>query len=98
VPHPLVVFAPQARKVIQNCETDLNDEFAIAYDERNPFVVCNASFTPVYRGSELAHCSYCRAPYAPNYKGSVCEGCSMGLVGGEGTGFCDTDADGKFLS
>mmetsp|Transcript_28239 Transcript_28239/g.86286 ORF Transcript_28239/g.86286 Transcript_28239/m.86286 type:complete len:95 (+) Transcript_28239:3631-3915(+) len=88
----------QARKVIQNCETDLNDEIQIAYDERNPFVICNKSFGPIYRGSELTHCSYCKAAYLPQFKGIVCEGCTMGLVGGEGTGPCETDADGKFLS
>ena len=50
----------QARKVIQMCDATPEDAFALKYDARNPFVLCNATFVPVYKGSMLARCAFCK--------------------------------------
>ena len=49
------------------CDATPEDAFALKYDARNPFVLCNATFVPVYKGSMLARCAFCkvRASAAP---------------------------------
>lgn len=42
-------FCCQARKVLQLCEQSPSDAVPLEYDDRNPFVVCNASLTPIYK-------------------------------------------------
>ena len=37
------------------------DAFEYRYDERNPFVVCNGSMLPIYRGSALVRSTYSKA-------------------------------------
>jgi len=95
--NPKPEIATQARKVIQFCEANPSNAFELAYDERNPFVVCNTTFVPIYRGTTFLSCSYCKAPYLPEHKGIVCDTCGLGEVGGEAIGFAEIDADGKPL-
>ncbi|KAL3910996.1 MAG: hypothetical protein SGPRY_008862, partial [Prymnesium sp.] len=68
---PTSVAAYQARKVIQICEATPTDAFEYRYDERNPFVVCNDSMVPIYRGSALVRCTYCKAAFLPDYKSKL---------------------------
>ena len=84
--NPKPDISTQARKVIQLAEATPTDAFTYAYDERNPFVLCNADFTPIYRGSALVRCTYCKAPYGPAHKGSKCATCALGEVGGDAAG------------
>ena len=84
--NPKPDISTQARKVIQLAEANPTDAFEYAYDERNPFVLCNADFTPIYRGSPLVRCTYCKAPFTPAHKGALCASCGLGEVGGEATG------------
>jgi len=84
--HPKAEIATQARKVLQLCEQNPGDAVPLEYDDRNPFVVCNASFTPIYKGSKLERCSYCGAAYKPENKGRLCDVCNLGEAGGEATG------------
>mgnify|MGYP002630633666 CR=1 FL=1 len=72
--------------MIQLGDASPNDAFEYRYDERNPFVVCNASLIPIYRGSALVRCTYCKAAYLPEHKGKACNICLMGEVGGEAPG------------
>jgi len=84
--NPRPDISTQARKVIQLGEATPTDEFEYRYDERNPFVVCNISFVPIYRGSALVRCTYCKAAYQPEHKGGVCNVCMMGGIGSEAPG------------
>jgi len=95
--NPKPELATEARKVVQLCDANPTDAFTLDYDERNPFVLCNISFVPIYRGSALLSCSYCKAPFLPEHKGKVSTTCGMGEVGGESIGIPDIDADGKPL-
>ncbi|KAL9643593.1 hypothetical protein ABK040_010206 [Willaertia magna] len=71
----------QAQYVIQEKEKKPSDKLEIDYDDRNPFVICNISLTPIYAGSEKVACSYCGAHYLPKYNGEQCTVCEMGTVG-----------------
>jgi len=85
--NPKPDYATQARKVIQLSEQTPGDAFTYAYDERNPFVLCNAELVPIYRGSPLVQCTLCKAHYLPLHKGELCATCRLGEVGGEAAGF-----------
>ena len=89
----------QARKVVQLCDANPTDAFALDYDERNPFVVCNKTYVPIYRGTALLSCSYCKAPYSalPEHKGALCPTCGLGEIGGDSIGMYEIDAEGKPL-
>ena len=36
-------------QVLAACEKNLSDEVALDYDQHNPFDLCAASYTPIYR-------------------------------------------------
>ena len=76
----------QARKVIQLGEANPTDAFEYRYDERNPFVVCNGSMLPIYRGSALVRSTYSKAAYSPEFKGKLCDIDGMSEIGGEAPG------------
>jgi coatomer protein complex subunit alpha (xenin) len=38
---------------LKACDQTPTNAHTIAYDEHNPFVICAASFTPIYKGSPL---------------------------------------------
>ena len=85
--NPRPEISTQARKVIQISEQKPGDAFKYDYDERNPFVLCNATMTPIYRGSvAIARCTLCKAAYLPQHKGEKCQTCGLGEVGGEAAG------------
>ena len=84
--NPKPDLATKARKVIQLSEQTPGDAFTFEYDERNPFVLCNATLTPIYRGSALVRCTLCKAAYLPSHKGTLCSTCGLGEVGGEAAG------------
>ena len=84
--NPKPDLATQARKVIQLSEQQPGDAFKYEYDERNPFVLCNATLTPIYRGSALTRCCLCKASYLPSSKGSLCMTCGLAEVGGDAPG------------
>lgn len=84
--NPKPEIATQARKVIQLCDANPTDAFELQYDERNPFVICNSTFLPIYRGSPVINCSYCKAPYKPEFKGKRCDTCQLGEIGGDAAG------------
>jgi coatomer protein complex subunit alpha (xenin) len=84
--NPKPEIAAKAAKLIAVCQQNPTDESPVDYDDRNPFVVCAGSMTPVYRGSPLVRCLYCAAAYKPEYKGSTCAVCEVAEVGAEGPG------------
>jgi coatomer protein complex subunit alpha (xenin) len=69
--NPAPALATQARKVIAFAEKTPEDESKLNYDERNPFVMCCASYTPIYKGNALTKCPFCGACYLPEHKRTV---------------------------
>jgi len=84
--NPAPALATQARKVIAFAEKTPEDESKLNYDERNPFVMCCASYTPIYKGNALAKCPFCGACYLPEHKRTLCTVCQVSEVGIEAKG------------
>ncbi|KAI8894425.1 coatomer WD associated region-domain-containing protein [Globomyces pollinis-pini] len=83
-PSPQV--AASAKKILQHCERNSNNEVELNYDQYNPFVMCCESFTPIYQGSSSIQCPYCQSHYLPEYEGIVCKICQLCSVGATTTG------------
>lgn len=66
---------------MKKSEEKHTDKYTLDYDERNPFVICGYSLTPIYAGSESVKCSYCSASYKPEYSGKLCVICDVGTIG-----------------
>lgn len=62
----------QTRKILAACEKSLTDAHQLNYDPHNPFDICAASYTPLYRGRPVEKCPLSGACYCPKYKGEVC--------------------------
>jgi len=75
-----------ARKMLKNAEQNPRNESNINYDERNPFVVCGHSHTPIFRGSPLARCPYCLSSFKPEFAGKLCDICQISKIGQEAPG------------
>lgn len=69
---PKPEYAQQARKVLAACEKNLTDAVELNYDQHNPFDLCAASYTPIYRGKAVEKCPLSGACYLPEFKGQVC--------------------------
>jgi len=69
---PKPEVAQQTRKILQACDKNPTDEHALQYDEHNPFDICAASFTPIYKGAEAESAPLSGAKYLPKFKGEVC--------------------------
>ncbi|KAJ3697227.1 hypothetical protein LUZ61_000932 [Rhynchospora tenuis] len=80
---PNEAMAKKARQVIQAAEAD---EKELNYDFRNPFVVCGATFVPIYRGQKDVSCPYCGARFVPAVEGQVCNICELAVVGADASG------------
>jgi len=63
----------QTRKILQACEKNPVDTHELKYDEHNPFDICAASYTPIYRGKPVVKCPLSGACYHPDHKGKICE-------------------------
>lgn len=75
----------KARQVIQACG-DKQDSTQLNYDFRNPFVVCGATYVPIYRGQKDVSCPYCGARFVPNIAGQLCTVCELAVVGADASG------------
>jgi len=84
--NPPVKVATQAKQVLQACERAPKDELEVNYDSHNPFVVCSATFVPIYRGTKDSRCPTCGAHYVVEQAGNVCEVCNLGKIGADATG------------
>lgn len=83
-PRPEV--AQQARKILQACELNLNDEHTLEYDQHNPFNLCAITYKPIYKGKPEEKCPLCAATYVPAYKGTLCNVCELAEIGKEVVG------------
>ncbi|XP_024526944.1 coatomer subunit alpha-1 [Selaginella moellendorffii] len=76
----------KAKQVLQACERNPRDENRMNYDGRNPFVVCGATFTPIYAGSRSVSCPYCAARFVPEVAGQICSVCDLAVVDADASG------------
>ncbi|KAL5713383.1 hypothetical protein ACHQM5_015468 [Ranunculus cassubicifolius] len=78
--------AKTARQVLANSEKNLKDENQLNYDFRNPFVVCGATYVPIYRGQKDVACPYCGSRFVPPQEGQLCTICNLSAVGADASG------------
>ncbi|KAL4186710.1 hypothetical protein AMTRI_Chr09g15360 [Amborella trichopoda] len=78
--------ATKARQLLQACERNMKDANELNYDFRNPFVVCGATFVPIYRGQKDVACPYCMARFVPVLEGQLCPICDLAMVGSDASG------------
>lgn len=64
--------AQQTRKILSACEKNPVDEHELKYDQHNPFDICAATYTPIYRGKPVVKCPLSGSCYLPEFKGEVC--------------------------
>ncbi|KAJ0970559.1 hypothetical protein J5N97_018518 [Dioscorea zingiberensis] len=82
---PAEAQARKAKQVLQACG-DRKDAEQLNYDYRNPFVVCGATFVPIYRGQKDVSCPYCGARFVPSIEGQLCSVCELAMVGADASG------------
>lgn len=58
----------------------------LAYDARNPFVLCAGTLKPIYQGNPHETCPHCKASFIPEAKGRPCTVCRLSAIGAEATG------------
>jgi coatomer protein complex subunit alpha (xenin) len=64
--------AQQTRKILAACERTPTDAHDLKYDEHNPFDICAATYTPIYRGKPVVKCPLSGTCYLPEFKGQLC--------------------------
>lgn len=84
--NPKPEVATQARKVAKFADTNDTNAVELRYDQRNPFVVCGLSHTPIYKGSDNVKCGHCGAAYLTEHKGKLCVVCDVAQIGAESVG------------
>jgi coatomer protein complex subunit alpha (xenin) len=84
--NPKPEVASEARKVIKFAESNSSNQHTLNYDERNPFVVCGISFTPIYKNRPSAECPYCGTAFLPEHAGKLCPSCQLAEIGKQVSG------------
>jgi coatomer protein complex subunit alpha (xenin) len=74
-------MAAKAQKVLSASERKGRNKHELDYDERNPFVICSRTLTPIYKGSPFTRCPYCGATFKPEFKDELCEACGISRIG-----------------
>ncbi|KAL1542946.1 hypothetical protein AAHA92_19975 [Salvia divinorum] len=76
-----------ARQVVQAAAgRSMHDATLLNYDFRSPFMVCGATFVPIYRGQKHATCPYCTAQFVPSQHGQLCAVCELAEIGSDASG------------
>ncbi|KAF5182466.1 Coatomer subunit alpha [Thalictrum thalictroides] len=83
---PKEIQAKKARQVLQACEKNMKDATDLNYDFRNPFVVCGATYVPIYHGQKGVSCPYCGSRFVPSIEGKLCTVCDLAVVGADTSG------------
>jgi len=78
--------ARTARQVLQAAERNMTDSAQLNYDFRNPFVICGATYVPIYRGQKDVSCPYCSSRFVPSQEGELCTVCDLAVVGADASG------------
>ncbi|KAF1884619.1 hypothetical protein Lal_00028500 [Lupinus albus] len=80
------IQAKKARQVLAAAEKNMNDATQLNYDYRNPFVICGATYVPIYRGQKEVSCPYCTSRFVPSHEGQLCTVCDLAVVGADASG------------
>lgn len=75
-----------ARQILQAAEKNMTDKTQLNYDFRNPFVVCGATYVPIYRGQKDVSCPYCSSRFVPSQEGQLCAVCNLAVIGSDASG------------
>ncbi|KAK4793454.1 hypothetical protein SAY86_023889 [Trapa natans] len=75
-----------ARQVLQASERNNTDASQLNYDYRNPFVVCGATYFPIYKGQKYTTCPYCSSRFVPAQEGKLCSVCDLAVVSADTSG------------
>jgi len=78
--------AKTARQVLAAAERNMTDALQLNYDFRNPFVICGATYVPIYRGQKDVSCPYCTSRFVPSQEGILCAVCELSVVGADASG------------
>nr|GEX82772.1 coatomer subunit alpha-1 [Tanacetum cinerariifolium] len=78
--------ARTARQVLQAAEKNLTDTSELNYDFRNPFVICGATYVPIYHGQKKVLCPFCSSNFLPSQEGKLCSVCDLSVVGIDASG------------
>ncbi|KAL8156354.1 hypothetical protein AgCh_001450 [Apium graveolens] len=78
--------ATMARQVLQAAEKNMKDASQLNYDFRNPFVICGATYVPIYRGQKDVSCPYCSSRFVPSLDGQLCTVCDLAAIGSDASG------------
>ena len=78
--------AKMARQVILAADKNMTDASQLNYDFRNPFVVCGATYVPIYRGQKDVSCPYCSSRFVPSQEGQLCSVCDLAVIGSDASG------------
>ncbi|KAL6511818.1 hypothetical protein OROGR_021415 [Orobanche gracilis] len=78
--------ARTARQVLQASERNMKDATQLNYDFRNPFVVCGATYVPIYRGQKDLTCPYCGTHFVVSQQGEMCAVCNLSVIGSDASG------------
>lgn len=78
--------ATMARQVLQAAEKNMKDASQLNYDFRNPFVICGATYVPIYRGQKDVSCPYCSSRFVPSLEGQLCTVCDLAAIGSDASG------------
>ena len=78
--------AKTARQVLQAAERNMTDASPLNYDFRNPFVVCGATYIPIYRGQKDVSCPFCSSRFVPSQEGQLCTVCDLAVIGSDASG------------
>uniref|UniRef100_A0A7N0SZM6 Coatomer subunit alpha n=1 Tax=Kalanchoe fedtschenkoi TaxID=63787 RepID=A0A7N0SZM6_KALFE len=78
--------AKTARQVLQAAEKNMTDTVELNYDFRNPFVICGATYVPIYRGQKDVSCPYCSSRFMPSQEGKICTVCNLAVIGADASG------------
>ncbi|KAF5397765.1 Coatomer subunit alpha [Paragonimus heterotremus] len=87
---PSLEVANQTRKILQACEatSPMEDLHPLAYDPRNPFDICAATYVPIYRGKDHVKDPLSGACYVPEMKGKLCHITKATEIGLDCQGMC----------
>ena len=75
-----------AKTARQAAGRNMKDASQLNYDFRNPFVVCGATYVPIYRGQKNTSCPYCSSHFVPAQEGKLCTVCNLAVVGSDASG------------
>jgi len=74
------------RKVIATSEKEPSNALRISYNEKNPFVICGITFTPIYRGTAHVLCPFCSTCFLESKTGEICPTCNISSIGSDASG------------